>query len=302
MENRIVDLNTASVEELTSLPGIGPALAERIIRYRETVHPFEEPVEITAVPGISERMYRAFADRLTVVPPEPSPPPAAEAQPLAEVEALTPPPEELPPLEEGPPPEERGIGAEPSPPEKAPLPAQPGPPPRREAPPPRPALPPVPRPRSRLSWLGSVLLGGLLGGVLGMIFSLLVFAGVNGSLDVGHSRAMVRMENRVESLSAAVDSLQGEVAGLRQRLDVLEGLTARMERAESAVEELRGETAALAQQAATLEEEVNALSEDLAAVQSHAERVESFFHRLQALIGELFGQETPAPTPTPPGQ
>ncbi len=61
-----VDLNTSTEEELCSLPGIGPFLAARIIEYRSTVHPFEEPIEIAAVPGISERMYRRIADRLVV--------------------------------------------------------------------------------------------------------------------------------------------------------------------------------------------------------------------------------------------
>jgi len=66
MSEQKVNLNTATVEELTQLPGIGPAVAERIITYRDTVHPFEEPVEITTVPGVSEKMYHAIADQLTV--------------------------------------------------------------------------------------------------------------------------------------------------------------------------------------------------------------------------------------------
>ena len=134
-----------------------------------------------------------------------------------------------------------------------------------------------------------------------MILTLLVLAGINGSLAVDRTRAVLEMENRVENLSAAVDALQSETAGLRQRLDTLEGLTARMERAESAVDDLRGETAALAQQASALENEVEALSDELAAIQSHAERVETFFRQLQGLLSELFGEEVPAtPEPTPP--
>ena len=66
MTEQKIDLNTATADELHRLPGIGPTLAVRILTYRETVRPFEEPVEITAVPGISEVKYRAIADRLTV--------------------------------------------------------------------------------------------------------------------------------------------------------------------------------------------------------------------------------------------
>jgi competence ComEA-like helix-hairpin-helix protein len=61
-----IDINTANAETLMSISGIGPALAERIITYRETVHPFEEVIELAAVPGVSEKMVRGFADWVTV--------------------------------------------------------------------------------------------------------------------------------------------------------------------------------------------------------------------------------------------
>ena len=62
----LIDLNEADPETLVALPGIGEKLARRIIEYRETVHRFEEPVEIVAVPGISRAMYEQFADQVTV--------------------------------------------------------------------------------------------------------------------------------------------------------------------------------------------------------------------------------------------
>ena len=62
-----IDLNQADVETLAQLKGIGDKLAARIVTYRETVHPFEETIELAAVPGISERMVRALADEIAVV-------------------------------------------------------------------------------------------------------------------------------------------------------------------------------------------------------------------------------------------
>ena len=61
-----IDINVADAETLATISGIGPALAARIIEYRQTVHPFEEVIELTAVPGISEKMVRSFEDLVTV--------------------------------------------------------------------------------------------------------------------------------------------------------------------------------------------------------------------------------------------
>ncbi|MBN1319576.1 MAG: helix-hairpin-helix domain-containing protein [Thermoleophilia bacterium] len=45
-------LNSATVEELDTLPGIGPSLAQQIISYRETRGPFTSVEQLTDVPGI----------------------------------------------------------------------------------------------------------------------------------------------------------------------------------------------------------------------------------------------------------
>ena len=53
-----VSLNRASREELEKLPGIGPALAARIVEQRERFGPFRRAEHLMLVRGISERRFR----------------------------------------------------------------------------------------------------------------------------------------------------------------------------------------------------------------------------------------------------
>jgi competence ComEA-like helix-hairpin-helix protein len=53
---RPVELNRAGPAELDALPGIGPVLAGRIVRYRSEHGPFREPEDLLAVPGIGPRL------------------------------------------------------------------------------------------------------------------------------------------------------------------------------------------------------------------------------------------------------
>src|SRR5436190_200468 len=47
-----VNVNTATVDQLVALPGIGPVLAQRIITYREQHGPFRSVRDLLNVPGI----------------------------------------------------------------------------------------------------------------------------------------------------------------------------------------------------------------------------------------------------------
>lgn len=62
----LVNLNTASAAELDTLYGIGPALAARIIEYREANGPFRRPEDVQAVRGIGPKKFAGFADAVTV--------------------------------------------------------------------------------------------------------------------------------------------------------------------------------------------------------------------------------------------
>jgi len=61
-----VDINTADVEALAGLPGVGPALAQRIVDYRKEHGPFKTVDELLNVRGIGERSLARFRERITV--------------------------------------------------------------------------------------------------------------------------------------------------------------------------------------------------------------------------------------------
>lgn len=64
-ENRLVNINTATLEEFVALPGIGPALAKRIIAYREAHGPFQSIEDLTKVQGIGPQNM-VYAHLITV--------------------------------------------------------------------------------------------------------------------------------------------------------------------------------------------------------------------------------------------
>ncbi|WP_104054076.1 MULTISPECIES: helix-hairpin-helix domain-containing protein [unclassified Arthrobacter] len=62
----LVNINSASLQELDSLPRVGPVIAQRIIDWREEHGSFSRPEDLDAVPGIGEAMMAALLPLITV--------------------------------------------------------------------------------------------------------------------------------------------------------------------------------------------------------------------------------------------
>lgn len=64
----VVNLNTATVQELMLLPGIGQAKAEAIVTYRQA-HPFKDTSELTEIKGIGPKLFDKMKSYLTLSGP-----------------------------------------------------------------------------------------------------------------------------------------------------------------------------------------------------------------------------------------
>ncbi|WP_123288978.1 ComEA family DNA-binding protein [Desulfosoma caldarium] len=61
----LININTADATQLQALPGIGPAIAERIVQYRQAHGPFKNTEDIKQVQGIGDKRYEAIKDLIT---------------------------------------------------------------------------------------------------------------------------------------------------------------------------------------------------------------------------------------------
>ncbi len=61
----LTNINSASTKELEKLPGIGKAIAERIIEHRDKYGPFRRAEHLLMVRGISDRKFRELRDLIT---------------------------------------------------------------------------------------------------------------------------------------------------------------------------------------------------------------------------------------------
>ena len=61
-----ININTATAQELTALPGIGPVLAERIVAYRDAHGPYTQLTDLMKVDGIGTKRMEQLLDLITL--------------------------------------------------------------------------------------------------------------------------------------------------------------------------------------------------------------------------------------------
>ena len=71
-----LDLNSATVEQLEQLPGVGPTIAAAIVRFREKSGPLHRVEDLLAVRGVSKNKLEKMRPYVVVNPPEKKSPPS----------------------------------------------------------------------------------------------------------------------------------------------------------------------------------------------------------------------------------
>ncbi len=66
-----VNLNTATAEQLATIPGVGPKMAERIIDYRQKNGGFKKVEDLMNVSGVGEKSFLKMKPLITVTAPKP---------------------------------------------------------------------------------------------------------------------------------------------------------------------------------------------------------------------------------------
>ena len=65
----VVNLNTATPAQFETLPGIGPAMSQRIVEYRQRSGDFKKIEELMNVRGIGEATFLKLRSLISVTPP-----------------------------------------------------------------------------------------------------------------------------------------------------------------------------------------------------------------------------------------
>ena len=63
LKDKKISINSATIEELDELPGIGPSIAQRIVDYRKN-HSFQALEDLKEVKGIGDKLFEKIKDRI----------------------------------------------------------------------------------------------------------------------------------------------------------------------------------------------------------------------------------------------
>lgn len=275
-------INNGDQDELIVLPGIGPALANRLIAAR----PFDSLEMVQSVNGISASLLK----RLSEVASEPEAQPSVQAtdEPNPEPQTVDEAPAESrltdikERIEEGGQSIKKGLSGL-------------GEAVKKQGQTARQTVEALPQKfeeasKSRGS-LWTILISSAITALVTILLTLAVLGGINGSLKFATSAQVQTMQREASQLSAQVDTVQQDLDGLRGRVDLLEGLGDRTVALEKSQLQLTTDLETTSQQLTAMQTEMAALDEKVTLQDERTQRFETFLIDLQTMLGNLFAPQ-----------
>jgi Skp family chaperone for outer membrane proteins len=278
-ETKILDLlNNGSQEELMTLPGIGTVLANRLIAAR----PFDSLESVQRVNGISANMLKRIADTAEEPEAETTEPASDEPEPELQTEEKA--PEESPSedIEE----QDEEIEQDLSGPGEGVKKQEQAAPQTEETLPQK-----FEEATKSHGSLWTILVSSAVTAIVTILLTLAVLGAINGGLRFAKSAQVQTMQREASQLSAQVESFQGDLDGLRERVDILEDMGDRTAALETAQEQLSADLETLRGQVTDLQTEITALNEKITLQEEQTQRFETFFKDLQTILNQLFAPQ-----------
>jgi predicted nucleic acid-binding Zn-ribbon protein len=156
---------------------------------------------------------------------------------------------------------------------------------------------------SRSETLTLIIGSAVASAFVSILTTLLVLAGINGTLDVSRHRAVRAMQADLAATKEDLAAMTNEMASAKARLDALEGLTARMTAVETKVGQQDETLATALGEIDAMRSTVDEVSRQMEGVVTQVDRFSRFLDGLGGLLADLgttpAGEHQPTATPVP---
>ncbi|MBN1264871.1 MAG: helix-hairpin-helix domain-containing protein [Anaerolineales bacterium] len=130
--------------------------------------------------------------------------------------------------------------------------------------------------------------------IVAVLVTLLVLVLLNGTLRIDRNDSFLAMSHGVETLSGNLDLLAEDLAVVEQKLVALEGLSGRMTLVEGQIESIQSQVDQAAEGVVAMQSTVSELQDQTTVLADRISIFDSFFAGLQDLLGTIFNFEQPA--------